>query len=153
MNITLYSSTAEPERLDKSSFLTVKATYTGCTPRGEISILSPVITLHEATASKITGCNYCYIEDFGRYYFIDRIICVANNVYQLEMHVDVLYTYNTEIKNIQGILERQENIRDFYINDNDLCIQARRRFLTKEFPSGFDNKTNYSLLLMTVGGT
>ena len=152
MNITLYACTAEPERLDKSSYLTQKASYTNCTPNRSISIINPVIRVEETTPANITAANYCYIDSFGRYYFIDRIVNVCENIYDIEMHVDVLYTYKDEIANIYGILERQEHIADMYINDNDLCIQAKRRFLTKNFPSGFDNKTNYSKLLMTVGG-
>lgn len=154
MTITFYACTAEPERLDKTSYLTQKATYTTANPNKDLSIINPVLIIEEAIAEYILASNYCYISDFGRYYFIDRITAnTAKNLYTLEMHLDVLYTYKEGIKLLNGCIERQEKAANYYINDNELATQSRRRYLTKEFPSGFDNKTNYTKLLMTLGGS
>lgn len=38
--------------------------------------------------------NYAYIEDFNqRYYFIQNITAISNTIFDLYLHVDVLYTY------------------------------------------------------------
>lgn len=58
-----------------------------------VSVCAPVIELD----SEAFNYNYCYIPDFGRYYFVQQ--CVILNNHRLEYHltVDVLATYKTEI--------------------------------------------------------
>lgn len=66
------------------------------TIRGESSILKPSITIQ---AGNIVGFNYCYIPDFGRYYFIQDVVSLRVNVWELMLTVDVLMSHKSEILN------------------------------------------------------
>lgn len=58
------------------------------------SILQPVLILKNYS----TG-NYCYIEQFKRYYYITDIKLLTGGLYQLQLDIDVLMTYKNIIMN------------------------------------------------------
>lgn len=60
--------------------------------------------------------NYCYIQDLGRYYFIDSVECMNGTIYKIRVSVDVLKTYADEIKNISAIITKSENPDDNFVN-------------------------------------
>ena len=65
-----------------------------------VDITRPIITLQNLPAET----NYCYIETLGRYYFIDGIRILKNNLFELALKCDVLYTYKNEIENTSAIV-------------------------------------------------
>ena len=65
-----------------------------------VDITRPIITLQNLPAET----NYCYIETLGRYYFIDGIRILKNNLFELALKCDVLYTYKNEIENSSAIV-------------------------------------------------
>ena len=69
-----------------------------CVLKGASSVLAPVIQLTGGTAvyGNPTTYNYCYIADFGRYYFIDNWTWSGPAVIA-SLTVDVLATYKTQI--------------------------------------------------------
>ena len=58
------------------------------------SILQPVLIL-----KNYSNGNYCYIEEFKRYYYITDIKLLTGGLYQLQLEVDVLMTYKDIIMN------------------------------------------------------
>ena len=104
-NIVCYQNTAEPNRVDKTSFLTSVETLKG-TLREESSIMTPSIIFQRTT---IPTYNYCYISTFnGRYYFIKNIESVANKLWRMDLECDVLMTYKTGILALSAVVGRQE---------------------------------------------
>lgn len=92
MTITLYTSTAESSRLNKSAYLTTVATLTGqlLVPT---SMTAPVILFDMDTVGEAPKANYAYIDDFARYYFITEWTANAQGLWEASMNVDVLMTY------------------------------------------------------------
>lgn len=88
MNVYLFSISDDPRQIIKSIPDVLPAPVTG-SPRGEIAVERPVIMID----STVQDVNYAYIPLFNRYYYIDEIIQVRNNLSQLVMNVDVLMTY------------------------------------------------------------
>lgn len=88
MNVYLFSISDDPRQIIKSIPDVLPAPVTG-SPRGEIAVERPVILID----STVQDVNYAYIPLFNRYYYIDEIIQVRNNLSQLVMTVDVLMTY------------------------------------------------------------
>lgn len=68
--------------------------------------------------SKVVTTNYAYIEEFNRYYFISNISVVRNNLWLLELSCDVLMSYAYDIKNLEGMIERQEFDFNPMLEDN-----------------------------------
>ena len=133
--ITLQRCNSEPIRMDKDT--DVIDTYSG-TLREGTSIIDPVIKI-ECDISDVRRCNYLTIPSFGRSYFVKNIVSVRNDLVEFSCHVDVLSTYATEIRRNTGIVKRQENLWNLYLNDGSLKIYQNPQVVTKEFPSGFSD--------------
>lgn len=147
MTITFYHNTSENNRVDKSSFLdeSTKLTIQG-TLRDECSIMNPVIMI-EYTATATFMYNYCLIPYFNRYYYINNITCVRNGLYRLELSVDVLMTYKTDILQQKAVISRQENEYNLYLPDNSFKVYSYPQIQTKTFPNGFLDTANFVLLV------
>ena len=120
-------------------------TITG-TLREETSILNPVIRFQGTIP---VHANYMYIPEFDRYYFINDIKSIRNNLYEISAHVDVLMTYQDQIRNCTGIVARQQNNWNLYIDDGVFKTYQNRIILVKEFPTGF---VRNDFVLAVAGG-
>lgn len=133
MNITFYNNTSPKLALDKT--LTNATTLTG-TLREQCSLIDPVINVEYAN---VFNFNYCYIPEFGRYYFIKEVTSVRNGLWRVVMHVDVRSSFKTEIRNNEPILERSQNLYNLYLPDDLLNIEQDNWTVTKELGIGFNN--------------
>lgn len=98
------------------------------------SIINPVI---EFSGSIPTNCNYMTIETFGRSYFVTDIISTGANRFEISAHVDVLSTYAGQIRNCTGIIARQRNNWNLYIDDGSFKVYQNPIIDVKQFPNGF----------------
>ena len=87
-------------------------------------IQNPTIILRSETPIKN---NYAYIPDFDRYYFIDSISIQPNNIYHLNLTVDVLESFKDDILNSMGSITRKENSNKYY--DNDYMNEIRKEHI------------------------
>ena len=60
--------------------------------------------------------NYCYIQDLGRYYFIESVERMNGSIYKIRITVDVLKSFSTQIENIQAIIVKSENPDDNFVD-------------------------------------
>ena len=60
--------------------------------------------------------NYCYIQDLGRYYFIESVEKMNGTIYKIRLSVDVLKSFSSQIENIQAIIVKSENPDDNFVN-------------------------------------
>lgn len=107
--------------------------------RSETSIIDPVIMI-ECDLADLTNCNYMYIPQFNRYYFVNNIRSIRNGLVEFTCHVDVLETYKDQIKANSAIIKRQENNWNLYLNDGTFKVYQNPIIITKEFPSGFNTQ-------------
>lgn len=125
MNITLYSCTCSNETVNKTNYLTAIDTLSG-EFRGELNILRPVIRVTPTTAATqtkiLTQCNYVYIAALGRYYYVTDITGVANNLIEISLRVDVLFSWKTAILAQSVIVSRNENEYALYLDDSVLKV-------------------------------
>jgi len=68
------------------------------------------ITWDSFIYQNVLSANYVYIPDFNRYYFINDITSVRQNLWRLSLHVDVLMSYKKEILNTKAFISRNEFI-------------------------------------------
>lgn len=115
MNIILYKSNAEKNRLDKSSLLTEIASLTGSL-RDNSSIVSPSIRIRGGTS--FFQANYLYIAEFNRYYFIEDIIVEHTMDIIIKAHVDVLMSWKDEIVTNHAHIIRSTNLGDVKLTDD-----------------------------------
>ena len=101
MTIKLYKVSDAKNVLDKELIESDMLELTG-TLRDRSDVISPFILVQ----SNPMDYNYAYIEKFRRYYFITDIVNVRKNAWIIHMDVDVLMSYNEEIKRMKGIVSR-----------------------------------------------
>lgn len=134
MNINFYNSKIRKNEVNKSLGVAIVKT---CSLKEGSSIEDPILYMVYDTS--LMGCNYVYIPDFGRYYFITGKEIDGKTLY-ITCHVDVLKTYATDIKASKGTATRS-NIYNKNIPDS----------LAMEIPQ---NKIQYRKLSEALtGGT
>lgn len=144
MNIILQRNNSDDRRFTKD--ISALASMSGYL-RDESSIIDPVIMI-EGSASSLANCNYMSIPEFGRSYFVTDISSVRNNLIQVSGHVDVLSTYRDAILANSGIIRRQENNWNLYLDDGSFKVYNNPIILTRAFPSGF---STMSFILAVAG--
>ena len=149
MKTILYKCSADNRQLDKSNKLTIIDTIDGVHLKDDTSIINPTLVISLKSHSKLRKCNYLYIPDFGRYYFINNIVEKTGRVFEIVCHVDVLMTYKGDIKNITTLILRQENVNNPYIEDSQLLVRATRVYEKHTIGKVGDSADHYYL---TVNG-
>lgn len=99
MVITLYKTVSEKIRIEK--VLENEVELVGAL-RDASSVMSPSVLVQE----DVIGYNYAYIEEFGRYYYINNITAMRNKAFVLDMKCDVLMSYKDEIMEMSGVVSR-----------------------------------------------
>lgn len=148
MKIDLFSISCERKRVDKTQFLTNRFTLEG-TLRSNCSIIDPVILVQKTNPSLY---NYLYIAEFSRFYFINNVESVRNNLWAISAHVDVLYTWRTDIRNSMAIIDRTADPTKFnpYLDDSSFLAEARTWDTVKVFPDSLQLDGEY--ILIAAGG-
>ena len=137
---------ADPEnRIDKSATFTYELTGNF---RENVSVLDPVVVVE--STSNLSGCNYAYITEFGRYYYIRDIIILGAKLYELHLHVDVLKTYETQIIAAPSIISKSANTFNLYLNDTNYKCYQNNHVLINTFPDGIP--INKSKFVLTIFG-
>jgi len=142
MTIRLYKNSSNNNTVDKDLNL---VTALSGTLRETSTVVNPTILVNLAD-NQLSNVNYAYIAEFSRYYYITDITCIRDTIFQLNMKVDVLYTYRREIRRNYAIIERNENEYDLKLNDGMFQTQQNPRIAQYPFPSGF-NTWDYVLAI------
>lgn len=151
MTVTLYQNMSESNVVNK--VINKIGTLTG-TLRDETSVLNPELIIENSDAD-IVWVNYIYIHEWNRYYFVNDIKSVRNNLWSFSCHVDVLSTYKNQIKNLSAIIARQESEYNLYLDDDKFLVNAQRMYITTPFPNRVDPGNSigaYSFILSLAGG-
>ena len=145
MDIKTYKISDDNNKVSKT--LGTPTTYTGCVMKEPTDVVNPVIRI--TSSSNLSDVNYCYIEHYGRYYFVDKITAVNNGLWELSCRCDVLMSWKDQIKNLRGTITRGETIYNGYLNDPEYKSYAYTETITRKFPNSFEGTD--SLILITVG--
>ena len=118
------------------------------------SILAPQVTLDYDSSVLTAKYNYCYIKEWGRYYYITDMSCDSGKKIILTLSVDVLNTYKAEIKNCPATVIRSESAGINYTPDKQLPIDPTR-FVLKvpqdafhiPFPAESESSKHYAVMI------
>ena len=151
VSLTLYKVTDEPNVLNKTlpSGSGLSANITG-TFKDPNDFINPEIIIDQS-ASTISNKNYFKITSspINRCYFITDITILGPRLYKIKGHVDVLMSFNTDIKALTGIVERQENLTNLYLNDPEILKMSYPLIQHKAFPNSI---STYNYFLTVAGG-
>lgn len=141
MTITFYKTENEPIALNK--VLTNPTNISGAF-RDSVDTLSPVFAVEQNP----TGFNY--LKAFDKYYFITKPPeIIRTGLYLVECHEDVLQTFQSGIKNLKGIVARNEFLIDAYIPDSKIPQRNFTKRASKKIGNPFSYNTD--IIIQTVG--
>lgn len=148
MTLELMNTSADKRYLSKSTSVVKKV---NCKIKEGTSIINPTVIIGKMSASSIRKCNYAYISDFGRYYFINDIIETTANQLEISMHVDVLKTYASQIRSISTLILRQEHVYSPYYEDKEALVRVNRFREKKNIGTVGKSDTDYYLTVNNGG--
>lgn len=145
MDITLHVNSSERQAISKSLD---SGTVLSGSLRNESSVINPSFLIEYENP---TGFNYCYIADFGRYYFITNITSIRTNIWRIDCTVDVLMSFSSEILNLDVIVNYESSPDDeSYMNGEPWQSLVKTRTDVINFPYGLLDDGEY--ILITSGG-
>lgn len=109
------------------------------------------LQLSRAQIASVTNCNYAYIGQLGRYYYLEHPIILNNNMVQFPLHEDVLFSNLETIRNQNAVIERQEKKYNTMLPDNEEKLNANTIVQTFKFPNSFNNQ-NMQYVVAIAGG-
>ena len=112
MRIKLYKVYAEEHKLNKT--LNIELVLTGSL-KTKVSVFNPIIMLKSVNFNFLEY-NYCFIEDFNRYYFIENIEINALTLFEIRLREDVLMSFNSDIKNMTVQISESSNPNSNFID-------------------------------------
>lgn len=144
--ITLYNTKSARNDINKN--LTKLSSFE-MVIKDDINILSPLIVL--TSDNFVIECNYIYISDFKRYYFVDDKTFSNDGRVFLQLNVDVLQTYKNEIMQLDVIVINNELNGNRYLNNGEYYVNQCTEFSQiLNFPNGFKDIADF--ILITAGG-
>lgn len=145
MDIVLYQNVSEIESIHKT--LTNDTTFSGYL-REPSSVINPSFNIETTNPSMF---NYCYIEAFGRYYFITNITCIRTGIWRIDCDVDVLMSYAQQILNLDVIIsDNTSPDNESYMTGDQWKSLVKTKTDVLNFPYGLLDSGEY--ILITSGG-
>lgn len=150
MKATFYSSSAEKNRLDKTTYL-LGAMEVDILLKENCGMLTPTLII----STNILNKNYVYIPLFARYYFITNITRLDNNRVEIMCKCDVLMSFKEDITTLKVIATRSSNKYNQYLIDKAIAIESDyfpivRRISKGLFQSNTLTEDNYTYALTVI---
>ena len=141
-DITFYNNNSDRRCINKN--LTNAMTISGSI-KSQYTSSGISIDIDTAVAGiKPFQFNYMYFDN--KFYYIDSVDFISQNIIRMNCSVDLLETYKTQILNQTVVLERSQNVFSRYIDDDKLVVNSYKRVQTKIFPVSFQPAQNYILI-------
>lgn len=126
MNVVLLSTADDPRVVSKQVTAIASAT---AKPSENCSIINPRLILNYT--GSLTNVNYMYIADFARYYFVDSIILSTGSQIVISGSIDVLKSFDTQIRSCSAAVIRSESVgKPTIIPDSKLPIEPNKYDIT-----------------------
>lgn len=111
------------------------------------NLLRPVVSIRW---SGLFTFNYCYIQELKRYYHIDNFRVLETGVYELNLSVDVLKTYETQIMSATATTSEKEHANRF-ISSRSNIYDVRPNFEFINYPKELFSEQG-TILLVAIKG-
>lgn len=92
-----------------------------CSVYGDCSMFQPTLLL--SYFSGIEKCNYCYIPEWNRYYFVVNSTFSNGKQIILNLHCDVLMSFKPEIEALNCYITRADK-GNKYVSDGNIIISS-----------------------------
>ena len=79
--------------------------------KSSVDISRPAIVLK---SESFLNYNYAFIPVFQRYYYIDKISIIQQNIYEISLIVDVLMSFKSDILNSEGLVTQSTETNPYF---------------------------------------
>lgn len=151
VTVTLYENTGD--KLQTSSTVLTSLEVCIGAYRGEVNLINPQITL-EASEASMASCNYFSVFNGSlvRYYWVTEKTSLRTGIWQLSGSADVRRTFLEKIKASYGIVARNENYYNMYLEDGKIPVMAKPTMNVYKFGNTPFDRSTHEILLITAGG-
>lgn len=132
-SVQVYNISDVNSKLDKTLPI---ATTLNCEIYDATDILNPVLFIDNSSGGA-ENINYCYISDFGRYYYV-TVVVDKHRAY-LNCHVDPLMSWKEDIEKIRAHIIRQESTGFSLIPDNMVTVLPKSESILLKCKEGFSH--------------
>lgn len=98
-------------------------------------------------------CNYIYVDEFNRYYFVDNIEHDNHPLLTLNCSVDVLESFEEQIRSSTQLVTRSQNRCNVYYVDGNINLIGKQIVQCKKFEGnqiGSDKIANTSCSIVVT---
>ena len=145
MNVIFYNNTSNPHVMSKA--ISQIGSF-NCNVKEPNDVERPEIYL--AHDDSIDHANYCYIADFGRYYYCKALPQLGQTM-RFTCESDPLMSFRSGILASPAVISRNPWHFDLYVPDPKLPIEARSAGAVLKFPGTHFSGSNNSYILTTIG--
>ena len=143
--VIIYMNSSGDDYLDKALS---GGTTINCDFKQPIDIENP--TIYVSATDAYDKYNYCYIAEFGRYYWMKPVGGNGQTItYSCES--DPLMSFKTQIRACPCVVARNPWHFDLYLPDHKLPIETRTATATIKFPNDPFSGDHNCYILTTIG--
>lgn len=113
----------------------------------DTSLTEPVLKIVGVDFVNLAECNYCFIPDLKRYYYITNITYTQGRVAEISCHVDVLMSFKSSYRQLSATVERQESRYNTYLTDDSFLTNNKTQLFVHEWGTGLPSPHMYLLTM------
>ena len=145
MSFQMYQNTSDNRYLNKN--ITALGAALTCSFKDDTTMENPTIIVSPGAYNP--SCNYGYLSDTGRYYYVVDITYSQQRIF-IQLKVDVLMSFKDDINKATCTAARSSNKYNTYLNDPRYPHVEFNNPVLKAFPNSFSSKL--SAVLTIAGG-
>ena len=126
--IYLYNVGDDPNKVHKSVGVVKASLQVDILP--DCSLTRPKLKI-SASNMLISSCNYFYLNDFNRYYYIEDAVLLQHGVYEITGCVDPLKSFESGINGLTALVLRNEFEYNGDIVDDEITPRIKRQITKK----------------------
>ena len=143
--IYLYNVGEDPKKVHKGVGVVKASLQVDILP--DCSLTRPKLKI-SASNMLISSCNYFYLNDFNRYYYIEDAVLLQHGVYEITGRVDPLKSFEGGIGGLTALVLRNEFEYNGDIVDDEITPRIKRQ-ITKKVIGNVGKSVN---IVITVAG-
>ena len=116
--------------------------------KNTVDIIQPDIVLDDENTMDFSKCNYAYLSDFNRFYFIRSIKVMNNHFWNLSLECDVLESFKDDILNSYVEINRRLKEGEYFATGAK--VETIREIDIYKSDTTLRNEKN--IILSTIGG-
>lgn len=150
VEVKLYNNQSDPRKVHKS--ISLLKTISDCQIAEDCTIENPRLILQLGSDIDISKVNYCYISNFGRYYFL-RPGIISGDEMEVIGDTDVLMSFYASFSNSSCVAERSTSNYNPELPDEMLPFKSQPKIIYRKLASAaFTPGANSGSYILCVGG-